>query len=50
MAHAKFYNPSQNFKAKVIFRQYSPKKIKHLSTKIDKLCDDSGYTCDMKCT
>ena len=32
------------FKGKVIFRQDIPKKRKHFSIKIYKLCDESGYT------
>jgi hypothetical protein len=56
-AYAKFYNPSEylavdevivKFKGRVIFRQYIPKKRKHLRIKIYKLCDDSGYTYDMR--
>jgi hypothetical protein len=34
-------------KGRVIFRQYIPKKRKLFSIKIDKLCDESGYTYDM---
>jgi hypothetical protein len=54
---SKFYNPSENlaidemivlFKARVIFRQYIPKKHKRFNIKIYKLCDVSGYTYDMK--
>jgi hypothetical protein len=56
-AYAKFYNPSEHlavnevtvkFKGRVIFRQYIPKKRKCFSINIYKLCDDSGYTYDMK--
>ena len=36
------------FKGRVIFRQYIPKKRKCFSIKIHKLCDESGYTYDMK--
>ena len=36
------------FKGRVIFRQYIPKKRKHFSIKIYKLCDESGYTYDMR--
>jgi hypothetical protein len=36
------------FKGRVIFRQYIPKKRKHFGIKIYKLCDDSGYTYDMR--
>jgi len=52
---SKFYNPSENlavdevvsFKGRVIFKQYIPKKRKHFGIKIFKLCDLTGYTCDM---
>ena len=56
-AYAKFYNPSEHlavdevivkFKDRVIFRQYIPKKRKHLGIKIYKLCDESGYMYDMR--
>ena len=56
-AYAKFYNPSEHlavdkvivkFKGRVIFRQYIPKKRKPFSRKIYKLCDESGYTHDMR--
>jgi len=33
---------------RVIFKQYIPKKCKHFSIKIFKLCDSTGYTYDMK--
>jgi len=36
------------FKGRVIFRQYIPKERKLFSTKIYKLCDESGYTFDMR--
>jgi len=36
------------FKDRVIFRQYIPKKTKCFSIKIYKLCDELGYTYDMK--
>jgi len=36
------------FKGRVIFRQYIPKKRKHFSIKIYKLCVESGYTNDMR--
>jgi len=36
------------FKDRVIFRQYNPKKRKHFGTKIYKICDESGYTHDMR--
>jgi len=36
------------FKGRVIFRQYIPKKRKRFSIKIYKLCDESGYTYDMR--
>jgi hypothetical protein len=50
--YAKFYSPSENlavdevimlFKDRVIFRQYIPKKHKHFSTKIYKLCSTTVY-------
>jgi len=56
-AYAKFYNPSEHlavdevivkFKGRVIFRQYIPKKRKRFGIKIYKLCDESGYTYDMR--
>jgi hypothetical protein len=56
-AYAKFYGPSGHlavekvivkFKGRVIFRQYTPKKRKRFRTKIYKLCDDSGYTYDLR--
>ena len=56
-AYAKFYNPLEHlavdevivkFKGRVIFRQYIPKKRKHFSIKIYKLCDESGYIYDMR--
>jgi hypothetical protein len=56
-AHAKFNNPSEHlaadkltvkFKGRVIFRQYIPKKRKHFGIKIYKLCEESGYTYDMR--
>jgi len=52
-----FYNPSEHlavdevivkFQGRVIFRQYIPKERKHFGIKIYKLCDESGYTYDMK--
>jgi hypothetical protein len=36
------------FKGRVIFRQYIPKKRKCFSIKIYKLCDESGYTYDIR--
>ena len=36
------------FQGRVIFRQYIPKKRKCFGIKIYKLCDESGYTYDMK--
>jgi len=36
------------FKGRVIFRQYIAKKGNHFGIKIYKLCDESGYTYDMK--
>jgi len=56
-AYAKFYNPSEHlavdevivkFKGRVIFRQYIPKKRKCFGIKIYKLCNESGYTHDMR--
>jgi len=56
-SYAKFYNPSEHlavdevivsFKGRVIFRQYIPKKRKRFGIKIYKLCDESGYTYDMR--
>jgi len=56
-AYPKFCNPSEHlavdevivkFQGRVIFRQYIPKKRKHFSIKIYKLCDKSGYMYDMK--
>jgi len=56
-AYATFYNPSEHlavdevivkFKGRVIFRQYIQKKRKRFSIKIYKLCDESGYTYDMR--
>ena len=54
---SKFYNPSKNlavdevivsFKARVIFKQYIPKKRKRFGIKLFKICDSTGYTYDMK--
>ena len=54
---SKFYNPSENlaidevivlFKGRVAFKQYIPKKHKRFGIKIYKLCDETGYTYDMK--
>ena len=56
-AYAKFYNPSEHLavdevivkcKGRGIFRQYIPKKRKHFSIKIYKLCNESGYTYDIR--
>jgi len=56
-AYAKFYNPSEHlavddvilkFNGRVIIRQYIPMKRKYSSIKIYKLCDESGYTYDMR--
>jgi len=56
-AYAKFYNLSEHlavdelvvkFKGRVTFRQYNSNKRKHFGTKIYKICDESGYTYDMK--
>ena len=50
-AYAKFYNPSEHlavdevivqFKGRVVFRQYIPKKRKRFGIKIYKLCDESN--------
>jgi len=55
--YAKFYNPSEHlvvgevivkFKNRLIFRQYISKKRKCFDIKIYKLCDESGYTYDMR--
>jgi len=54
---AKFYSPSENlavdevivnYRGRVIFRQYIPKKRKRFGIKIYKLCDTAGYTCAMR--
>ena len=54
---SKFYNPSEHlavdevivkFKGRVIFRQYIPKKHKRVGIKIYKMCDETGYTYDMR--
>src|SRR5215510_9810950 len=56
-SYAKFYNPSEHlavdeiivsFKGRVIIRQYFPKKRKRFGIKIYKVCDESGYTYDMR--
>jgi hypothetical protein len=56
-AYAKFYNASEHlavgevivkFKGRVIFRQYIPKERKHFGIKIYKLCDELGYSYDMR--
>jgi len=56
-AYAKFYNPSEHlavdevivkFKGRVIFRPNIPKKRKCFGIKIYKLCDESGYTYNMR--
>jgi hypothetical protein len=56
-AYPKFYNPSEHlavdkvivkFQVRVIFRQYILKKRNHFGIKIYKLCDESGYTYNMK--
>jgi len=36
------------FKGRVIFRQYIPKERRLFGIKIYKLCDESGYTYDMR--
>jgi hypothetical protein len=33
-----------NFKGRVVFRQYIPKKQKCFTIKMYKLCDEEGYT------
>ena len=35
------------FKGRILFKQYIPKKCKRFGIKIFKLCDSTGYTCDM---
>ena len=56
-AYAKICNPSEHlavdevivkFKGRVICRLDIPKKRKHFGIKIYKLCDESGYTYDMR--
>jgi hypothetical protein len=56
-AYAKFYNTSEHlavdkvivkFKGRVIFREYISKKREHFDIRIYKLCDESGYTHDMR--
>ena len=56
-AYAKFYNPSEHlavdevivkFKGMVIFRRYIPRARKRYGIKIYKLCDELGYTYDMR--
>jgi len=56
-AYAKFYNSLEHlevdevivkFKGRVTFMQYIPKKRKHFGVKIYKLCNESGYTYDMR--
>ena len=55
--YAIFYNPTENlavdevivnYRGRVIFRQYIPKKRKCFGIKIYKLCDEAGYTCAMR--
>jgi hypothetical protein len=36
------------FKDRLIFRQHIPKKRKHFGIKIYKLCEESGFTYDMR--
>ena len=36
------------FKGRVIFRQYIPEKRKHFIIKTYKLCDESGYTYNIR--
>jgi len=56
-AYAKFCNPLEHlvvdevivkFKGRDVFKQYIPKKRKCFSIKIYKLCDESGYTYDIR--
>ena len=56
-AYTKFYKPSEHlavdelivkFQGRFIFKQYIPKKRKLFGIKIYKLCDESGYTYDMR--
>jgi len=42
------YKVIVKFKGRVIPRQYIPMKRKCFSIKIYKLCDESGYMCDMR--
>jgi len=35
------------FKERILFKQYIPKKRKRFGIKMFKLCDSTGYTCDM---
>ena len=35
------------FKGRIIFKQYISKKHKHLVIKMYKVCDSSGYICDV---
>ena len=53
---SKYYNPTEHlavdevivkFKGKILFKQYIPKKRKRFGIKMFKLCDSTGYTCDM---
>jgi hypothetical protein len=56
-AYVKFRNPSEHlavvkvttiFKGRVIFRQYSPKKIQYMGLDIYKPYDEPGYTYGMR--
>jgi len=56
MNFSKFYNSSEHlavdevtvkFKGRIVFKQYIPKKCKRFGIKVFKLCDSTGYTCDM---
>ena len=56
MNFSKFCNPSEHlavdevivkFKGRMVFKQYIPKKCKHISIKMFKLCDSTGYTYNM---
>jgi len=53
---SKFYSLSEHlavdevivkFEGRVLFKQYVPKKRKCFGIKMFKLCDSTGYTCDM---
>jgi hypothetical protein len=42
------YEVTGLYKGRVIFRQYIPKKHMPFFIKIDKHCEETGYTYDMK--